>query len=158
MDCFLEELSVLQSLNEFEFFSFHALNHGLMFNTFLLLTHHFIFNLLLGAHLFLNKFSLFFLARFNLLTLNHLLQRVVLDVLLLFDNLHEITLFSLLHFYSINITLHLFFEVTTSHIHILAVLLLNSAVLCLTEHLFLFLLSLSLLAFLMHLDVALSSQ
>ena len=64
----------MQSLNELEFFTLHTLNHGLVLDTFLLFTHHFIFNLLLGAHLLLYKLSLFFLACLNLLTLDHLLQ------------------------------------------------------------------------------------
>ena len=76
-------------------------------------------------------------------------------MLLLFDDLHEVTLLTLLHFYCINITLNLLLEVATGHIHILAVLLLNGAVLCLAEHLFLILLPLSLLALLLHLHVSL---
>ena len=77
-------------------------------------------------------------------------------MLLLFDDLHEVTLLTLLHFYCINITLDLLLQVATGHIHVLAVLLLNGAVLCLTEHLLLILLPLSLLPLLLHLDVPLS--
>ena len=76
-------------------------------------------------------------------------------MLLLFDDLHEVTLLTLLHFYCINITLDLLLQVATGHIHVLAVLLLNGAVLCLTEHLLLILLPLSLLPLLLHLDVPL---
>ena len=76
-------------------------------------------------------------------------------MLLLFDDLHEVTLLTFLHFYCINITLDLLLQVATGHIHVLAVLLLNGAVLCLTEHLFLILLPLSLLPLLLHLDVPL---
>jgi hypothetical protein len=76
-------------------------------------------------------------------------------VLLLFDDLHEVTLLTLLHFYCINITLDLLLEVATGHIHVLAVLLLNGAVLGLAEHLFLILLSLSLLSLLLHFHIPL---
>lgn len=127
-----------------------------MLDTFLLLTHHLILNLLLCTHLLLDKFSLLLFTSFHLLSLDHLFQRVVLDVFLLLDDLHKVTLFTLLILYCVYITLNLFFEVATSHIHVLAVLLLDGAVLSLTEHLFLLLLSLSFLAFLLHLHIALS--
>lgn len=156
ISCFLEQLGVLQALDEFELLSLHALNHLLVLNALLLLPHHLIFNLLLGAHLLLNQLALLLLASLILLTLNHLLKRVVLYVLLLFDDLHEVALLTFLILDCVDLPLDLLLEVTPGHIHVLAVLLLNSAVLRLTEHLFFLLLSLSLHALLLNLHVALS--
>lgn len=152
----LEELSVLQSLDEFKLLSLHAFDHGLVLNAFLLLPHHLVFYLLLCAHLLLNQLTLLFLTSLYLLSFDHLLQRVVLHVFLLLDNLHVVSLLSLLILDCIDVSLDLFLEVAPCLINILPVLLLDSSELSLSEHLFLLLLALSFLALLLHFHVALA--
>ena len=127
-----------------------------MLDPLLLLAHHLVLDLLLRAHLLLDELALLLLARLDLLTLDYLLERRVLHVLLVPHDLHEVTLLPLLQLHALHLATHLVLQVPPGHVHVLLVLLLGRTVLSLTELLFMILLSLPLDAFLLYLDVSLA--
>ena len=129
-----------------------------MLNPLVFFAHHLILDLLLSPHLLLNELALFFFTSLNLLALNDLLKRGVLDLLLCANDMKEVTLLSLFHFNGLHISPHFFFKVLPSGNHVALVLFFCSSVLSLTKFLFIFLLPLSLDSLLLNLHVTLPSN
>ena len=154
--CLLQQLGVLQSLYEFEFLSFHALNHSLMFDSLVLFPEHLVLDLLLRTHLPLHELTLSLVLGLNLLPLYHLLQTVILDLLLMLLHLHEVLLIPFHLLDIVYISLDFLLEVPLGGIDIGSHHVLLIAVLRLSEG-FLFILDpLSLSAFCGNFQIALA--
>lgn len=143
-------------MDELQLFSLHALNHLLMLNSLVLFSEHLVFDLLFGAHLPLKQVSLPLVLRLLLLAADHLLQRIVLDLLLMLLHLHKVFLFALLHFEVIDVSSDLVLHVPLLRINVILDLLLHILALCPSKHLLFLLLSHTLHPFSGYLHVALA--
>jgi len=142
----LKQLGVLQSLNKLKLFALHALNHCLMLDALVLLPKHLVLNLLLGAHLSLHQVALPLVKGFSLLTLDHLLQRIVPYNLLVLLYLHEVFLLTLLHLKVVYIAFDFILKVSLRCINIHSDCLLSITVLLLPMVLFFLFLSVTFLS------------
>lgn len=103
---FLEQLSVLKSLNKLKFFLLHLSYLRFVIQSLLVLSHHFFLNLQASSILLIIQVSISLILRFLLLILNHLFYRAVFEVFLLFLHCHEIFLLSLFLLYIFYFVLH----------------------------------------------------
>ena len=110
----------------------------------LFLSHCLFFNILFSSSLFLHYVSLFLINCFPLLVLDHLLCAAVLQVFLLPLHVHEVLLLLFFLLYVVYLRFQFIFHCLLGNFDVLFQLIFQSSILCLSELLFLFLLSLSL--------------
>jgi len=110
-----------------------------MFDSSVLLHYHLVLDLSLCSELSLKKISLALVLSFSLLSLDYLLDRVILDHLLMALHLEVIFLLSLHLFEAVNVSANLLLVVTAGSINVGPGILLHLATCMLLKGLFLFL-------------------